>query len=175
MEQKYIDAKCNGSLDKHVVDLLARVAVLEERGLRFESLLAASDKAVTTAMAASDRAVSAAMVASDRAISTAMSASEKAVLKAEAAADRRFESVNEFRNTLADQQTTFSRISEVNIRFEGIEGKLDSAVKALNDKFDIVEKIQITSKSWFSGVSSAWIFITGAIILMIYLFTHFIK
>jgi hypothetical protein len=41
------------------------------------------------------------------AMEAAFAASEKAILKAEAAAERRFESVNEFRGQLTDQTRTF--------------------------------------------------------------------
>lgn len=58
-------------------------------------------------------------------VSAAMAASEKAVLKAETANEKRFDSVNEFRQQLKDQQDTFAVKSETNLRFEGVEKRLD--------------------------------------------------
>ena len=60
-----------------------------------------------------------------------LAASEKAIIKAEIASERRFEGVNEFRAQLADQQATLARKAEVNIRFEALEKKLDTAVTQL--------------------------------------------
>ncbi len=64
-------------------------------------------------------------------IQTSLDASEKAILKAELSTEKRFESVNEFRATLADQQITLVRKSEVEIRFEALNAKLDAAVLQL--------------------------------------------
>jgi lysozyme family protein len=53
------------------------------------------------------------MAAQSQANKIALEAAEKAVLKAEAASDRRFEGVNEFRQTLSDQAATFITRNEV--------------------------------------------------------------
>jgi len=50
---------------------------------------------------------------------------EKATIKTDSAAEKRFESVNEFRGQLRDQQNTFVTKNEINIRFENIEKKVD--------------------------------------------------
>jgi len=49
---------------------------------------------------------------------------DRAVTKALAATEKRFDSVNEFRQTLADQQTTFVRNDVAETRFKGIELQL---------------------------------------------------
>ncbi len=54
----------------------------------------------------------------------ALEAAEKAVLKAEAANERRFENVNEFRQTLSDQATKFISKDEVSALLSGITGTL---------------------------------------------------
>lgn len=61
----------------------------------------------------------------------AMASSEKAVSKAEMATEKRFDSVNEFRAQMADMQTTLVRKSEVDLRFESLEKKVDAAVAML--------------------------------------------
>lgn len=63
--------------------------------------------------AADQQAITAALAAQERAVAAALAAAEKAVLKAEAAADRRFEGVNEFRQTLTDQAATFATREKV--------------------------------------------------------------
>jgi hypothetical protein len=50
----------------------------------------------------------------DKQIALALTSAEKAVTKAEAATERRFESVNEFRQTLSDQAGTFISRTEFN-------------------------------------------------------------
>jgi len=54
-----------------------------------------------------DRLLSRRMDDADKAIQAALVSAEKAVTKAETASERRFDSVNEFRQTLADQTATF--------------------------------------------------------------------
>jgi hypothetical protein len=53
------------------------------------------------------KALDAAFKAAEQAVVVALSNAEKATAKAEVAAERRFESVNEFRKTLSDQTATF--------------------------------------------------------------------
>ncbi|MEK6884907.1 MAG: hypothetical protein AABY22_35075 [Nanoarchaeota archaeon] len=79
-----------------------------------------------------------------------MSSSEKAILKAETATERRFDSVNEFRQTLSDQQNNFARKEEIDVRFKSLEDKMNTALAS-----------QQNQKGWFSGVGSLWVFIVG--------------
>jgi len=60
----------------------------------------------------------------ERAVAAALAAAKEAVLKAEAASEKRFESVNEFRSTLKDQQTTLLTRNEAGLRFKGIEDRI---------------------------------------------------
>jgi hypothetical protein len=62
----------------------------------------------------------------------ALSGAERAVSKAETASEKRFDGVNEFRNTLADQQRTLMPRSEV----DGIKHALDDKVQALKERMD---------------------------------------
>lgn len=62
----------------------------------------------------------------DKQIALALSAAEKAVTKAEAATEKRFDSVNEFRQTLTDQNKTFAsaeRVDGIMQRLDKIEGR----------------------------------------------------
>lgn len=58
--------------------------------------------------------------------SSALASADKATLKAEAAAEKRFEGVNEFRSTLADQQRNLMPRAEVEIMVKSINEKIDS-------------------------------------------------
>jgi hypothetical protein len=53
------------------------------------------------------KALDAAFKAAEQAVAVALANAEKATVKAETAADKRFESVNEFREALTDQTATF--------------------------------------------------------------------
>ena len=84
------------------------LALMKERDQRYEQRFAGIDKIL-------DKQDEFARITD---ITVAMNASEKAILKAETATERRFESVNEFRSQLADQQITFVRKPEVDLRFK---------------------------------------------------------
>jgi hypothetical protein len=53
------------------------------------------------------KALDAAFKAAEQAVAVALANAEKATVKAETAADKRFDAVNEFRQTLTDQASTF--------------------------------------------------------------------
>ncbi len=53
-------------------------------------------------------------------IAIALTAMDKAVSKAEAAAEKRFESVNEFRGALANQQLTFATRIELDLQMKNM-------------------------------------------------------
>ncbi len=69
------------------------------------------------------KALDAAFKAAEQAVAVALSNAEKATTKAEAAADKRFDAVNEFRQVLTDQTSTFLPRTEY-----------DAAHKALTDR-----------------------------------------
>lgn len=87
--------------------------MLQERDVRFEQRFQASQQAIQDAMVAQEKAVNAALQASDR-----------AVLKAETASERRFEGVNEFRATLADQAALLMPRAETTAMFKTVEDKI---------------------------------------------------
>jgi hypothetical protein len=63
-------------------------------------------------------------IAADRAVAAALDAAEKAVAKAESAAERRFESVNEFRAQLTDQTATFIPRKEYDVAHQSLIDRL---------------------------------------------------
>ena len=83
-------------------------------------------------IAANDRRYEDRFTAASAAVTTAMTAAKEAVLKAESATERRFESVNEFRNTLADQQRTFIARSEVDVLRQAMTEKVDGLTKTVD-------------------------------------------
>lgn len=68
---------------------------------------------------AQERALNAALASSERASQAALAAADKASIKAETASEKRFEGINEFRNTLRDQQNTYITRTEVETKIAG--------------------------------------------------------
>jgi len=68
--------------------------------------------------------------AQEKAVAAALAAAKEAVAKAEIAAEKRFDSVNEFRGQLKDQQATLMPRSEVTVLLKSVEDKF----KGLEDK-----------------------------------------
>lgn len=114
--------------------------------------LDAADKAIANAFSAAEKAVAKAELAAEKgylesqihslreaftqqirsqkeALEAALASSDKAVLKAEVANEKRFESVNEFRSTLADQQLGLATKSECDLRFKAAEERLTMVIE----------------------------------------------
>jgi len=121
---------------------------------------AQSDKRYEQRWEASRAAVDAAFSAQKEAINAALAAADRAVAKAEAAAEKRFEGVNEFRQTLADQQRTLIPRGEVIVMVRAIEEKLvviQTQLERLN-----AERI---------GIKGGWGYAVGVAGLMLTLFS----
>ena len=84
----------------------------------------------------------------------ALAAADRAVTKAENAAEKRFEGVNEFRNTLADQQRTLMPRTEVEL-----------ALNALKDDVRLLKEQGLKSAGQGAGLSQAWMLILGVLTL----------
>lgn len=80
-------------------------ALMHEREVREDQRHAAQQTAVANALASQEKFAEARQVAS-----------EKAIAKAETAAEKRFDSVNEFRQTLTDQAASFMPRAEADAK-----------------------------------------------------------
>lgn len=99
--------------------------------------------------------------AADEKTSLALAASDKALTKAEAATERRFESVNEFRDTLRDQAGTFITRAEVNAKNSAYDDKLEVVRKEIQflreaNRTDVGRK-EVTAEThkdsqWSTGI-----------------------
>ena len=92
-----------------------------------------------------DRRIQERFESGDRRTEIAMAASEKAISKAEAASDKRFDSVNEFRQTLTDQANHFMPRGEFAARLETIDKSLSA----------LTLRVQ-ASESRGQGLQSGW-------------------
>jgi len=64
-------------------------------------------------------------------VNAAMASAEKAILKAETATEKRFDSVNEFRQAMRDQQENFASKSETNMRLDEVSKRLEHVTSGL--------------------------------------------
>lgn len=80
----------------------------------------------------------------------ALASSDKASAKADAAMEKRFDSVNEFRQTLSDQTQTFLPRAEYTARHSALIDKVDDLKAAI---------FKIEGKS--SGLSAGWGYLVG--------------
>jgi hypothetical protein len=82
----------------------------------------------------------------------ALSAADKAVSKAETATEKRFESVNEFRQTLSDQTRSF--ISKV--EFEAVRDTNAARIADLASRLDKTEGKTV-------GLNAGWVYLLGGL------------
>lgn len=133
----------------------------------FESLLIEKDKRYEQKFNDTKIAVDAALIAADKTVAAALAGQKEAVTKAEVAAEKRFESVNEFRNTLSDQQRNLMPRSEAEIQF-----------KSLNEKVDNLKLQNISELGQGMGVKEGMgyiIGIIGVVSAIIAILSRFIK
>ena|SRR5580693_1783506 len=149
------------TLRAHITSLLeAFDKRMEERHNAAERAIKVAFEAQNTAMqaafAAQREAVTTAFLSQKEAVNAALAAADRAVLKAELATEKRFEAVNEFRATLADQQRTLMPRSEAEAITKALEAKLDAIAKNLTDKIDGIAKTQIALGGVKVGEKFGW-------------------
>jgi hypothetical protein len=109
-----------------------------------------------------DRRLTEQMAAQKDANKIALDAAEKAVLKAEIASEKRFESVNEFRQTLSDQQGSFAT-----------KALMDAKLDALEDRLSLIEREGASTKGRGSISIPLMIALTGtAVTAVTYFMLH---
>jgi len=102
-----------------------------------------------------DRAVQAALASQKELATMALENSNRAVAKAETATERRFEGVNEFRETLADQQRTLMPRAEAELQLNTMEKKSIEVEKR-------IAALEARGRGFFSGWGWA-VAIVGAV------------
>lgn len=132
--------------------------------------LAASKEYLEAQISGLKETLIAQIVSQKEAINAALVSADKAVLKAESASEKRFESVNEFRATLSDQQRDMATKSEVDLRFRAVEDKLSESMKTRQTQIDAVSariyelaENMREQKGKASGMTGLWGLIIGGI------------
>lgn len=153
----------------HIEDMDRRY---EERYLAsqtaLQAALLAQKEAFSINQIAAEKAVNTALAAAEKAVSAALAAADRAVAKAEMAADKRFEQVNEFRATLADQQRTLMPRAEVEVLMRAITEKIDLSLATVNSI--IAERRGVTTASHEAGP-----YLLAGISLVLAIFLHYVK
>lgn len=131
---------------------------------------------------AQTRAIDAAITAQRAAIDAALIAANQATTKAEAATELRFQSVNEFRQTLSDQAATFAtrteaeataqrnteRIQELAVVVRDLATKAEviNAYERAENRLQAVEKAITLREGKGSGLTAGWGYIGTAIAII---------
>jgi hypothetical protein len=89
-------------------------------------------------------------LSAEKAVQAALTAADKALAKAEMASERRFEGVNEFRGTLADQSATLLPRAEYKAEYSSMLDKLTS----LTSRVETIESIDRGKAQGIGGVTA---------------------
>lgn len=108
------------------------LSVIAEKHAHILTLIAGNDRRYEERFAASQKALELGLAGQKSEISAALASADRAVLKAETATEKRFESVNEFRGTLDNQQRTLIPRSEVDVMVKGLEEKIAQLTKQID-------------------------------------------
>lgn len=143
--EKAVSGWTTDTLHSHVQRLLV------EMDHRYEDRFKAQELALANALTAHEKTITAVnqlidtaiqrvkdqagerAVAQDKAVDAALEAAKEAVVKAETANEKRFDAVNEFRQTLADQTSTFLPRPEYNALHTQLEQRVDTNTKQLDE------------------------------------------
>ncbi len=126
----------------------------------------AQTTAMQAAFTAQKEAVTIAFLSQKEAVTAALAAADRAVIKAELASEKRFESVNEFRSTLADQQRTLMPRAEAEAIVKGLDSKLDSMSKVLTEKIEGLARAQVSNAALREGAKDGWQYAVAVIGLL---------
>jgi len=136
-------------LDQLRTEVLNLIALQEKQQ---RDLIDERDRQYAQRFQAQQEALQAALQAAEKAVANALSAAKEAVIKAETASDKRFESVNEFRDQLRDQADDFMSKEAAEARFKALESIAASNIGRLDAIKDRGE-----------GASSTWALIIGGV------------
>lgn len=101
--------------------------------LRYEQRFIAQGDALSAAFLSQQVAMKTALEAAKEAVQAAQANADRAVSKSEAAADKRFESLNELRQTVNDVMALMMPKAEATNRFDAVGEKLDAINKRIDE------------------------------------------
>jgi hypothetical protein len=115
--------------------------LLEERTRRFERELEATRDLLDERFAAAEKAVA-----------SALASAKEAVTKQENAADRRFESVNEFRATLQDQTSQFVSRLEFSAKVDALDSRIRDMARIQEQASGKDDGVSATKSGLIAGI-----------------------
>jgi len=127
------------------------------------ALMISNDTKYTERFEAQQIAMATALTAQKLAVDTALGAADRAVTKAEVAAEKRFDSVNEFRGLVADQQRTLMPRAESELLFKQLNEKIDTLNSTLTGKIDTNTQALLVSGAQKAGLKDGWAYLIGGI------------
>jgi len=141
--------------------------LLNERDVRSKELLEGHEVLNEQRFRLEHEWVDTSLKSANDAVELAMQAASRAVEKAEAASEKRFDSVNEFRATLADQQRTLMPRSEAEVRLGSISNEVAGIVKSLTIRLDALSADVIEIRAIRKGFGEGWGVVVGALSLIV--------
>jgi hypothetical protein len=142
-----VSGETEASVSGWTVDTLREYIMQRLTDMRgmLDERYATQTKALDAAFLAQQTAMRTALEAAEKAVQAALVSAGTAVVKAEVAAEKRFESVNEFRAQLTDQAATFVSRVENDTRLGALAEKLDTETKRNSTTINEVE-LRLTSR-----------------------------
>jgi hypothetical protein len=116
---------------------------------------------------ASDKRTNEALLAVKESAALALESAKEANRKSELQSDKRFDSVNEFRKTLADQTSTFVPRPEFAAAMSSLTDKFESNTKLIMGRVDALSMRVTESQAVKTGSSEVWVSL-GAIGMLIF-------
>ncbi len=135
------------------------------------SLVGANDHRYEQRFKDLEQFISSAMLTQKDAVSAALAAADRAVQKAETASEKRFDAVNEFRETLADQQRNLMPRSEVDVLQRAQAEKISSLEAAVTQKLGSLEKQFDAMQAEQRGVKGGYGYAVGIVGFLLTLIT----
>jgi hypothetical protein len=145
--------------------------LVEANDKRVGDLIAANDLRYQQRFLAQSEALTAAFLAQKSAVDAALTAADRAVIKAETASEKRFDAVNEFRQSLNDQSRLLMPRTECEQALMTLKESMAKLETSVSQRRDITAGVREGSKdSWATIIA---IISLGATILMAFFYvTH---
>jgi hypothetical protein len=141
-------------------------------------LIEANDLRYSQRFAAQSEALSAAFTAQQNAVNAALTAADRAVLKAESASEKRFDAVNEFRASLADQSRLLMPRAESEQASKTLKEQMDKLEKDFRERSNITAGVKEGTRENKENHTAIWtqvalvIAILGNVVLTLYYVAH---
>jgi ABC-type transporter Mla subunit MlaD len=145
--------------------------LVESNDKRTTELIAANDLRYQQRFLAQSEALTAAFLAQKSAVEAALTAADRAVIKAETASEKRFDAVNEFRQSLNDQSRLLMPRSECEQALRTMKEAVDKLESSVSQRRDITAGVKEgTRDSWATII--AVISLGATIIMGIFYIAH---